>query len=164
MNKFTVTSLKTGNYTAAVDEYVPCDISSSSFTITLPTAPADKSQIEILIVKTATDRVLTIQAGGTDKFDRTDGPQTIYMYLAVESLVCTYQSSTGLWFLQSAAAPFNHATGFPGIDAMTPITNADISIDTSTRVLTINPSRGYFDFFVYIGFLFLNIPCFYFLF
>ena len=70
------------------------------------------------------------------------------MYLAVESLVCTYQTSTGLWFLQSAAAPFNFATGFPGIDSMTPITNADISIDTSTRVLTINPSRGYFDFFV----------------
>jgi len=72
MNKFTVTSLKTGNYTAAVDEYVPCDIFSSSFTITLPTAPADKSQIELLIVKTAANRVLTIQAGGTDKFDRTD--------------------------------------------------------------------------------------------
>lgn len=148
MTKLNPTTLKTGNYTANVDEYVPCDISSSSFTITLPTAPADKSQIEILIVKTAADKVLTIQAGGTDKFDRTDGPQTIYMYLAIESLVCTYQSSTGIWFLQSAAAPFNFATGFPGIDSMTPITNADISIDTSTRELTISTSRGYFDFFV----------------
>lgn len=68
----TPTALKTSNYTASVSDYVICDISSSSFTVTLPTAPDDKSVIQILIVKTAADKVLTIQAGGTDKFDRTD--------------------------------------------------------------------------------------------
>ncbi len=144
----TVTALKTGNYSANASEYVPCDISAGSFAITLPTAPADKTVIQILIVKTGATSYLTINAGGTDKFDRTDGPQSIYMYLAIESLVCQYQSSTGLWFLQSAAGTFNFATGNPGIDAMNPLSATEISIDTTTRVLTITPTRGYLDFFV----------------
>jgi len=37
---------------------------------------------------------------------------------------------------------------FVGIDATTPISASDISIDYSTRVLTITPPLGYFNFFV----------------
>lgn len=144
----TITSLKTSNYTAAVDDYIPCDISGGSFAITLPTAPANNSKITILIVKTSSAYTLSVSAGGTDKFNRTDGPATIYMGVSVESLVCTYQSSTGIWFLESAAAPYNFATGNPGIDATTPLTEANISIDTGTRVLSITPTGTHFNIFV----------------
>ena len=39
------------------------------------------------------------------------------------------------------------ATQFPGIDALTPITAANISINYSTRVLTITPPLGYFNYY-----------------
>ncbi len=51
----------------------------------------------------------------------------------------TYNASSGVWYVNRFAPPYAFATNFTGIDATTPITNADITIDTTTRVLTITP-------------------------
>lgn len=139
---------KTANYTANPNELINCDVSGGSFTITLPSAPADKTIIFVKLYVIGTNKYLTLKCGGTDKFNTTTGNTEIYMYLFGEFAQMQYCSSTGLWTTFISAGTFNFATNFPGVDATTPLTNANISIDTSTRVLTITPPLGYFNIFI----------------
>jgi len=140
----TPTAVKTANYTAAVNDIVQANISSSSFTITLPDAPADKSLVRVYVVKTGTG-VVEVACGGSDHFVSAIGPTSQYLDLLNANMFLQYESATTSWKVQSTAAPVNFANNFPGIDASTPITEADISIDYGTRVLTITPPLGYFN-------------------
>lgn len=45
------TAVKTTNYSAAANDFVPCDNTSGSFTVTLPSAPADRTVAGVKIVK-----------------------------------------------------------------------------------------------------------------
>jgi hypothetical protein len=139
---------KTANYSANPGELVSCDVSGGSFTVTLPSSPADKSVIYVKLNKTGTDKYLTLAYSGSDKFNTATGNTQIFMYLFGEYAQCQYDSATGLWYTFISAGTFNFATNFPGIDATTPISAADISIDYGTRVLTITPPLGYFNIFV----------------
>src|SRR5258706_5403324 len=51
-SSLTPTTVKINNYTAAVSDFVPCDVTTRSFTVTLPTTPADKSIIAVKLIKT----------------------------------------------------------------------------------------------------------------
>ena len=143
----TCVGVKTSNYTANPFELVPCDISSGSFKVTLPTAPVDGTIIFVKLNVIGTGTYLTIATGGSDHFNTPTGTVEIYMYLFGEFAQMQYCSSTGVWTTFISAATYNWANNNPGVDATTPITNADISINTSTRVLTIVPPLGYFNIF-----------------
>ena len=138
---------KTTNYTAQPFELVNCDVSAASFKVTLPSAPADKTVIWVKLNGIGANKYLTLATSGSDKFNTATGTVEIYMYLFGEFAQCQYCSTTGLWTTFISAGTFNFATNFPGIDATTPITNADISINTTTRVLSIVPPLGYFNIF-----------------
>lgn len=139
---------KTSNYTAQPYDLVLCDVSAGSFTVTLPSAPANGTLISVKLQGIGTNKYLTLQTSGTDKFNTSTGNTQIYMYLFGEFAQLQYDSSTGLWCTFISAGTYNFATNFPGIDATTPISNADISINTTSRVLTITPPLGYFNIFV----------------
>ena len=145
----TPTAVKSANYTANPNELIPVDLSSNvSFAIQLPTAPVDGTLIQVQIVKVGTTGVVEMKTGGTDVFIRTAGPTSAYMALNDEVSTLQYQSSTGIWFITNTAATSNFAMNFPGIDMQTPISNANITIDTSTRILTVTPPLGYFNIFI----------------
>jgi len=139
---------KTSNYIAQPFELINCDISAGSFTITLPSAPADETVIYVKLNTVGLNNYLTIATSGTDKFNTATGNTEIYMYLFGEYAQMQYCAATGIWTTFISAGTFNFATNFPGIDATTPITEADVTIDTSTRVLTITPPLGYINIFV----------------
>lgn len=89
------TAVKTANYTAAAFEYVPCDTSGGAFQVTLPSAPADKTQVAVQ--KTTSDtNVLTIARGGTDTFD--SGLTVSLLQLTNETHVFQYNASSGIWY------------------------------------------------------------------
>jgi len=143
--RLTITGVKVSNYSANADEFVPYDISASNPTLTLPTAPATGTIIQTKIIVEGTTRTLEVKTGGTDTFNIGGGGDTSIYYNLLDTVVTfTYNSSTGVWYVETTAPPSAFAMGFPGIDAQTPITNSDISIDTSTFVLTITPPLGYF--------------------
>lgn len=146
--QLTPTTIKTANYTANPFEFIPCDLTTSSFTVTLPSAPADKTIIEVKVITTSLNRVLTLSTGGTDVFNKVGGNTSIYVTILNEVHRFQYQASTGVWFNISSAPSSAFAIGFPGIDATTPISAANISINYTTRVLTITPPLGYFNVFV----------------
>jgi len=148
-SKLTPTAVQTTAYNAAVNDFIPVDLSSNvSFNIQLPTTPADKSRITITVDKVGTTGVVGIVCGGSDVFGHVGGSTTIYLALKSETAELQYQSSTGIWYAIPTSSPQNFATGFPGIDAMTPITNANITIDTTALTLTVTPPLGYFNIFV----------------
>ena len=135
----TPVALKTGNYTANANELVPCDATSASFAITLPTAPADGTRVEVQIVAIGGTNDVEVKCGGTDKLWTSTGPVGVFLSYDLEFANFQYQSSTGIWFADISAVPYNFANNFVGIDSTLPITNADISINTTTRVLSIVP-------------------------
>ncbi len=140
-----LTSVKTSNYTANPNEFVPCDISGGGFQVKLPFAPADGTRIVVKVITVGTNAVLQFSTQGADVFTKSGGNTSLYMTLSGETNTVEYKASSNVWYIISTAAPSNFAIGFPGVDAVTPIGAADISINYTSRVLTIVPPLGYFN-------------------
>ena len=143
-DKLTVVPVKIANYSANISEYVPCDISLGGFAVTLPNAPAEGTVVQVKVTKVDTTTVLEVNTSGADVFNAASGNTSIYLNLLNTVNIFTYQSSTKIWYVDSATPGSAFAIQFSGIDAQTPITNAHISIDTGAKVLTITPPLGYF--------------------
>lgn len=100
----TPTAVKSANYNATAGQLVPVDISAGSFTITLPTAPADQTQVCVEVIKhvqTITSNTVapfyaTIACGGSDTLIRASGPTSAIFGRG--SVVLQYQSSTAIWY------------------------------------------------------------------
>ncbi len=100
ITQLSLTSVKTSNYSANPNDLVACDISSGSFTVTLPTAPTDKTIIGVKIVvgNSATfGYQLTIASGGSDVFDITGGTTTQSLSLVNQAITYIYNASGGIW-------------------------------------------------------------------
>lgn len=143
----TTTSIKTTDYSAQPFELIPVSLAVGNVKITLPSAPADETVIWVKLNTVAANRYVTLATSGTDKFNTATGNVEIYMYLFGEYAQMQYEASTGLWNTFISAGTYNWANNNPGVDASTPITNANISINTTSRVLTITPPLGYFNIF-----------------
>ncbi len=143
----TPTGVKTGNYSAQPFEYVPCDLTSGAFTIQLPTAPTDKTVIATKNIINPSGYALELKCGAGDVFNRVGGNTSIYSNVPGDNNYFEYQASTKIWYVTSSAPSNSFATNFPGVDATTPISNTNISINTTTRVLTVVPPLGYFNIF-----------------
>src|SRR5580698_8064459 len=65
----TPTTVKTSAYSAVVGDFVPVSTASGNVTVTLPTAPANKSQVGIMQVACAGSNAVTVACGGSDVFN-----------------------------------------------------------------------------------------------
>lgn len=97
----TPTAVKTANYTATVSDFIPSDASGGSFTVTLPTTPADKSIIAVKLIAVASTNTVTIAAGGSDVFNKTAGSTSLTLSLLNQVVTLQYKSSTGIWYVTS---------------------------------------------------------------
>jgi Zn-dependent alcohol dehydrogenase len=77
---WTVTASKTGNYTAAANEFVPCDASGGAFTVTLPAATSGRV-VTVKKTDSSTNGVSVAPASGT-----IDGAATATVYPQYASL------------------------------------------------------------------------------
>ena len=99
------TAVKTVNYTAVAKDLVPVDLGSQSVTVTLPVAPADKTQVGVKVVTAGTGHSLTVAASGSDVFDKTAGPTTKAYSLVGQGAVFQYKASGAIWYLLSDHTP-----------------------------------------------------------
>jgi hypothetical protein len=95
----TPTSVKTGPYTAATGDLVLVSTSGGNVTITLPTIPADKVQIGVKQVVLGTGNHVTVNAGGTDRFNVAGGASSITLTRVFQTVILQYQLSSGLWLV-----------------------------------------------------------------
>lgn len=101
------TAVKTSAYTAAASDYVPVDTTSGAVTVTLPSAPADKTRIGVKHVIQAGTNIVTVAAGGSDVFNKTSGSTSITLPLLNQSYMLQYKSSSAIWYVQSSDVPLS---------------------------------------------------------
>jgi hypothetical protein len=101
------TAVKTSSYTATAQDYVPVDTTAGAVTITLPTAPADKTRIGVKHVIQGGTNAVTIARGGTDVFNKAGGSTSLSLLLLNQSFVLQYKASTGIWYAQSGDTPLS---------------------------------------------------------
>lgn len=89
------TATKTTSYTAAVGDLVIADSTGGVFTITLPTAPADKSQVGVKKTD-ASGNQLTVARGGSDVFE--SGATTFAIQSQFRTIVYQYRASNTTWY------------------------------------------------------------------
>lgn len=93
------TSVKTSNYTAAANDFIPCNTTSGSFTVTLPTAPIDRTQVGVKMVIQGSTNTVSIVTGGSDVFNKTGGGTTLTLSLLNQAVTLMYSSSGAIWYV-----------------------------------------------------------------
>lgn len=108
LSSLTPTSIKTANYTAAAFDFVICDTTSGSFTVTLPTAPSNTTRIAVRMIKQGGSNTVTVQTGGTDVIDFSGGSTSVVMQFVSETLQLQYAS--GIWYILYDQSPALHSS------------------------------------------------------
>lgn len=102
------TGTKTANYTAAAADYVLADLTGSSFTVTLPAAPPDRTRIGWKIVAQAgTPNTLTVATGGLDHFTTTGGATSATFTMTGQAAIAQYVAASAVWLIQSDDLPLS---------------------------------------------------------
>lgn len=91
------TAIKTTTYAAAANEYIRTDTTSGTFTVTLPTTPADKSLVAIKMVTQGSTNTTAIAAGGSAEFNKAGGGSSATITLNNQGFIFQYQASGDLW-------------------------------------------------------------------
>ena len=78
-----------------------------ALTITLPTAPADKSRVEIKMINTSGSNTVTISTGGSDVFNKTGGSTSATLSLLNQAVMLQYAASSAIWYVQSDDLPLS---------------------------------------------------------
>lgn len=92
----TPTAIKTSAYTAAAGDLVLVDSTSGVITITLPTAPADKTLVGVKQEAALTPNTVHVACGGSDQFNN-DGSTNTTLQTQNEAGVWQYISATSRW-------------------------------------------------------------------
>jgi hypothetical protein len=135
------TAVKNANYNAAAADLVRCDISAGSFTVTLPTAPANNTQVCVEVVTRVTalasnqliPTYVTIATGGSDVFFRPSGPTS--GIFGRGSIVLQYSASDATWTAPGVGdfLPIGWTFGYDQIVA--PITVSSTTPSSGTSVI-----------------------------
>jgi hypothetical protein len=132
----TATAVKTSAYLAAVSDLIPCDATSAGFTVTLPTAPPDKSRVVVKKID-ATTNAVTVAAAVSDVFNKTGGSTSLTLTLQFQAVQLQYQASAGIWYVISTDVPLG------GLDARyAPISGGSGGITRSVVSVTSSTTLG----------------------
>jgi hypothetical protein len=107
---FTPTAVKTTAYTAAAADYVPVDATSAGVTVTLPTAPADRTRVGVKKIDTSANAVTIARGGSTDVFNKAAGSTSLSLSKANQSVMLHYSSSAGIWYVVAGDLPLSTLT------------------------------------------------------
>lgn len=99
------TAVKTANYSAAVNDLVACDPTGGAFTVTLPNAPANKSQVAVKVITATAPNAVSVTCAGSDVINRAGGATTKTLLIAGESALFQYDSATSIWTIAWGDTP-----------------------------------------------------------
>jgi hypothetical protein len=114
------TTVKTSAYTASPGDFIPVDASGGSVTITLPTAPADRTRIEIKMIATSGTNTVTFNTGGSDVLNKTSGVTTGTLSLLNQAIMLQYATTGNIWYVQSDDLPLSQLDARYPLDTATP--------------------------------------------
>jgi hypothetical protein len=91
-------AVQTSAYTASPGDFVPVDTTSGAVTITLPTAPADGTNVAVKMIKQGSTNAVTLSAGGADTFNAVAGSQSATLALLNQLVVLQYEAANAVWY------------------------------------------------------------------
>jgi hypothetical protein len=100
---------------AAVATFYPCDTTSGAFTVTLPNAPADETQIALKMIAQgssgSTYNTVTIvrNPSGTDVFNKAGGSTSITLAVLSQGVMLQYAHAPGIWYVLGDDLPLGQA-------------------------------------------------------
>lgn len=101
----TPTAPKTAAYTASANEFVPADTTANGFTVTLPSAPADKTRVGVKHVVRGGSNVVTFACAGSDALNRASGPTSGVLTVQGQTVQLQYDAGAGIWYVIAAEVP-----------------------------------------------------------
>lgn len=106
----TTTAVKTSAYTTPGNEIVLADTTIATFTVTLPTAPANGTRVIVkLIASAGTVNALTVTVGGSDHVNTSTGPTSFNLVLLNQAV--TLQYAAGVWVVSADDLPLSQLDG-----------------------------------------------------
>jgi hypothetical protein len=99
------TAVKTSAYTAQPGDLVACDPTAAAFTVTLPSAPADKALVEVKIITATAPNAVTVACGGSDVYNRTGGATTFALTMPGHSATFQYDAASHVWTITQSDTP-----------------------------------------------------------
>lgn len=105
------TAVKTSNYSVVAGDLVVADVSGGSFTATLPTAPADKTQVAAKVITSASGNALTIACGGSDVINKAGGGTSYSISIVNAGVLMQYKASGAIWYTVSTDLPTGNVYG-----------------------------------------------------
>lgn len=103
----TVKTVSNSPYSANAGEFVPVDASGGNVIVTLPSAPADKTRLEIKMIDTSGSNTVAINTSGSDVFNKTGGNTSGTLSLLNQALMVQYAASSNIWYVQSDDLPLS---------------------------------------------------------
>src|SRR5665213_809252 len=124
-------------YSAAAGDFVPVDTTAGNVTVTLPTAPTDKTRIGVKHIIQGGTNTVSITAGGSDVFNKAGGSTSLTLSLPNQGLLLQYASSSAIWYVQADDLPLSSlaqlaSPAFTG----TPTAPTASALDNSTKLAT----------------------------
>ncbi len=149
----TATSVKSSAYTASAYDFIPVDVSAGNVTITLPSAPTNKSIIGVKVIyQGVASYYATILASGTDVFNRAGGNTSTTLPINGQGILLMYNSSTGIWYGVANDAPISQSDQRYLDKAQIQIgMNVDFNGDSYTGGQQATPGKGFTDAFIAIN-------------
>lgn len=91
------------SYSSAIspNQYYQQDVSSGAASVTLPTTPADQTQVNVAKTDSSSNGS-TINAGGSATFNGISGNTTLTLYAQFETAWLQYRSATNTWTILSS--------------------------------------------------------------
>jgi hypothetical protein len=111
LNRLVPTGVKSANYSAAANEFVPTDVSAGSFNLTFPNAPADGTLIATKIITAGTGNSLNLVLQGADVFNKAGGANTGVISFLNHGVIFLYEAATAIWYTISSNVPTNLFVG-----------------------------------------------------
>ena len=118
------TAVKTANYAASVTDLVPVDLTSANVQVSLPAAPADRSEVAVKVVTAGASHTLTVVTAGSDVFNKAAGVTSLSYTLVNQGAIFQYKATGAIWYVISDYVPLS------GLDAryVAGVTAADSTI------------------------------------
>ena len=103
----TPVAVKTSAYGAAAGDFVPCDTTSGSFTVTLPNAPADLSVVGIKQVIQGGANTVAVACAGSDVFNKAAGGTSGTLTLLAQGMLLQYKAAGAIWYVLGDDLPLS---------------------------------------------------------
>ena len=131
-------AVQTANYTAAAGQFVPCNTTGGSFTVTLPSASPDGTLLAVKQVIQGGSNTVTVAAAGADVFNKPGGSTSMTLTLANQGVSLQYSAAPAIWYVLGDDLPLSQTDArYVNVSTLAALATGILKDTTGTGALSI---------------------------